>query len=356
MMNALPKSLWGRILVSACYIIIGILGVYILFSKLFAVIAPFVLALGIGRLLQGAVDPLEKRLKLSRRLIGFFLNLILILFLGFVTVLIVNQLISETNHIFEILSKNSEKIIDTVSEFLEGIGDRFPFIYERLDEEVVVGTVIEATNNIISAATAELASALARFIKALPGVLLFFTVFVIASFYFSMDYYTIKEKIKRYLPSFMQKSASEFKEALRSAGLQYIKAYSIILLITFAQLFIGFIIIGLDYTLILALTIALLDMLPVIGTGTVLVPWAAFCLLSGNTARGIGLFIVFAVISITREIIEPKIVGSCIGMHPLLTLVSMYAGYKFFGVLGILLLPVTVMIIKSSVDKVLIKT
>lgn len=350
-MNALPNSVWARVLVISCYIIIGILSIYFLFSKLFAVTAPFIFALAIGRLLQNPISSLEKRLRLPRRLIGFVLTLILILFLGFVTVLISNQLISEAQNIFEILSKNSEKIINSVSSFLEDMGNRFPFIYERLDEEVVLGTVTEAIKNVISTLSAELAQLLTGIIKALPGIMLFFAVFVLACFYFSMDYYKIKEKVKEYLPRFMQNTVSEIKEGMRSAGIQYIKAYSIIMLVNFALLFIGFLVIGIDYALIIALGIALLDMLPVLGMGTILVPWAVIQFLFGNTQQALNILAIFGIISLVREIIEPKVVGNCMGMHPLLTLISMYAGYKFFGVLGIILLPPTVMIIKSFADK-----
>ncbi|MBR5515236.1 MAG: sporulation integral membrane protein YtvI [Clostridia bacterium] len=354
-MNILPQKLWSKILVSACYIIIGILSIYFLFSKIFSVIAPFIFALLLGRILQSPIDSLEKRLHLPRRLIGFTLTLILILFLGFVAVLVGNQLISEGNHIFEILSKNSEKIINTFSSFLEDLGKKFPFIYERLDREVVLGTASEAINNVISTLTAELARFLTATVKAVPGILLFFAVFVIASFYFSMDYCSIKEKIKGYLPKILHKVALDIKDTMRSAGIQYLKAYSIILLITFAQLFIGFIILKTDYALILALVIALLDMLPVLGTGSVLIPWAITEFFMGETRMGIGLLILFAVIAVVREFIEPKIVGNCIGMHPLLTLVSMYAGYRFFGLWGVIFLVPTVMIIKNCLDKYLTK-
>lgn len=350
-MNALPKTLWAKILVISCYIIISILTVYFLFSKLFAVIAPFLFALLIGRVLQNPITSLEKRLKLPRRLIGFILNFILMFFLGFVVFLVTNQLISEAQNIFEKLSKNSSKMIDTVSSLLQNVGERFPFIYERLDEEVLVGTATEALNNFISKASAELARILTNTVKAIPGTLLFFGVFVLASFYFSMDYCKIKGKLKAFLPASLQKTVADIKNTMRSAGIQYLKAYSLIMLINFAQLFIGFIVLKVDYALLLAFAIAFIDVLPVLGMGLILAPWAVIQILVGNTHFGLSILALFGIISLVREIIEPKIVGNCMGMHPLLALFSMYAGYKFFGVSGIILLPPTVMITQNIAKK-----
>ena len=101
----------------------------------------------------------------------------------------------------------------------------------------------------------------------------------------------------------------------------------------------GFLILRVNYATTLALIIALLDMLPVIGTGTVLIPWGIGAIVTGRVGMGIGILVMFGIITVVREVIEPKIVGSSIGMHPLLTLVAMYTGYKLLGLWGILIFP-----------------
>lgn len=347
-MLSLPKQKWAKILVAFCYVIIGILCLYLLFSKVFAIILPFILALAIGRGLQSPIDKLHKRLHLPVRVTGFVLTLTVILFFVFVFVLIANQFISEAQGIFLHLSENADRIVQRVTELFESFTADLPFIFERLNNDVTVGAAGEAVNNIISNLTADIAQLLTATVKAIPGAMLFLVVFVIASFYFSMDYRRIKERIKKFIPPTHTTELTRIKQSLRTTALKYIKAYSLILLITFAELFVGFIIIGNKYALVLALIIALLDMLPVIGTGTILLPWALASYLSGNRREAVSLAIIFAVISIVREFIEPKIVGDCIGMHPLLTLFSMYTGYKLFGVLGLILLPFVIMIVKST--------
>lgn len=353
-MLSLPKQKWAKILVAFCYTIIGILCLYLLFSKIFAIILPFVMALAVGRALQNPVEKLHQRLHLPSRLIGFVLTLTVILFFIFVFALITNQFISEAQGIFLHLSENADRIVQKVTGFFEGFTAELPFVFERLDRDVTVGAAGEAVNNIISNLTAGLAQLLTSAVKAIPGVILFLVVFIIASFYFSMDYCRIKEKIKKLIPQSRSEELARIKKSLRTTALKYIKAYSLILLITFAELFVGFIIIGNKYALVLALIIALLDMLPVIGTGTILLPWALTEYLTGDRREAVSLAVIFAVISIVREFIEPKIVGDCIGMHPLLTLFSMYTGYKLFGVLGLVLLPLIIMIIKNSIyeDKI----
>ena len=349
-MSCLPKPRWAKILVIFCYIIIGVLFLYILFTRLFAIAAPFVFAIAVGRILQSPIEKLHKRLHLPRRLIGFVLNLIVILFFIFVVTLIINQFVSEAQKIFVRLSENSDSIIGSVSGFFDSLAKSVPFIFERLDEDVLVGAATEAVNNIVSRTTTELAEVLTGTIKALPGLILFFTVFIISSFYFSMDYYRVKDKFVSILPAAVRNRLGNMGNGIRTTAVKYIKAYSLILFITFAELFVGFIIIGTEYSMLLALGIAILDMLPVIGTGTVLVPWAIIEFLMGHSGYAIGILVIFAVISVVRELIEPKIVGDCIGMHPLLTLLAMYTGYKLFSVLGILLLPPVVMLIKNSIE------
>ena len=105
-----------------------------------------------------------------------------------------------------------------------------------------------------------------------------------------------------------------------------------------------------SYSFLLALVISFVDILPVLGVGSVLVPWAVFSFVSGRWNFGIGLLIIYGCVTVVRQIAEPKIVGGSIGLHPLATLVSMYAGLKLLGVTGLLIGPVTAIIVKSLFD------
>ena len=338
-MEILPKEKWARILVTCAYIVLTGVGVYLFFGKILSLLAPFLAAFLLGWALFSPAKKLQHRTGINRKILSFILVLILILFIGFVLFLFANQLISEAQKLFERLSKNSSNILSSAADFLDTLGEKFPFIYEYLDREVINGTITEVIKNLITSLSSYLATSLTAVVTKLPDISLFFVVFVIASFYFAIDFPNITESLKNYIPKRFKKISVGITEKTKGILTSYIKAYGILLLVTFALLFVGFLILQINYATTLAIIISLLDMLPVIGTGTVLIPWAIISMIMGGMPRGIGLLILYGVITVIREAIEPKIIGKSIGMHPLLTLISMYAGYKLFGLWGILLLP-----------------
>lgn len=346
-MEYLPKQKWAKILVIAAFIILAGISVYLFFGRILSILLPFALAFLLGRVLQSPLNKLHKRIGLHEKLLGFILITIIIFFVGFVCFLLANQLVSEVQRLFEKLTISSESILSSAADILDKTGKRFPFIYEYLDGEVINGTLTEVLKNTLSALTSRLAAVLTAFVKALPDIGLFFVVFVIAAYYFTMDYDRIVTAAKDILPDRLKAPVRTLAGGLKNAGTSYIKAYSILLLVTFAQLFVGFLVLQINYATTLAVIIALLDMLPVIGTGTILVPWGIICIIMGDYPQGIGILVLFGIISLVREVTEPKIIGNSIGMHPLLTLVAMYVGYKLFGLWGLLILPPALIPVKS---------
>ncbi|MBQ9151486.1 MAG: AI-2E family transporter, partial [Clostridia bacterium] len=110
-------------------------------------------------------------------------------------------------------------------------------------------------------------------------------------------------------------------------------------LLTFCLSFIGLALLRVPYAFILALLLAVVDLLPLLGTGIILIPWALVCLLLGQVKLGIGLLVLYAVATLVRQILEPKLIGDGLGLHPLVSLLSMYAGLRLFGVWGMILAP-----------------
>ena len=125
------------------------------------------------------------------------------------------------------------------------------------------------------------------------------------------------------------------------------RSYAIIMLLTFAELFVGLIIIGNKNAIVIAFLISLFDVLPVLGTGMIMIPWGIIELLRGNIGYGAGLIVIWAVVTVVRNVIEPRIVGRQVGLHPLFTLIAMFVGTKLFGFLGLILLPVGLSIVLS---------
>lgn len=193
--------------------------------------------------------------------------------------------------------------------------------------------------------------------KQIPSVFVAVLVTIISSCFMAADYDWIVNFIKRQMPERYDDKLSKSKHIVFKSIGKLIRSYVIIILITFSELFVGLNILKLvglykdGDVVIIALIVALLDILPVLGTGTFMVPWAIYSLITGKIGLGIGLLVVYAVITVVRQVIEPKIVGGTVGLPSFVTLMAMYVGSQMFGFLGIFLLPISVIIIKLLNDE-----
>ena len=140
------------------------------------------------------------------------------------------------------------------------------------------------------------------------------------------------------------------KEQFVSTIGKYLRAYGLIIFITFTELFIGFSILGVSYSFIIAMITALVDILPVLGTGTILIPWGVYMIFAGNYFLGIGILVLYVLITVVRQVLEPKIVGSYVGLYPLVTLMAMYIGSKVMGFFGLFLFPIAIILLKKLND------
>ena len=125
---------------------------------------------------------------------------------------------------------------------------------------------------------------------------------------------------------------------------------------TFFELYIGLGIMGVDYSFLLALGISFLDALPIFGVGTVLIPWAVLSFITHDFALGFGLVILWALVSVIRQIIEPRIIGGTIGLHPIVTLIGMYVGFRLFSIVGMFLAPAVIIAARTYFGKKVIES
>jgi sporulation integral membrane protein YtvI len=132
---------------------------------------------------------------------------------------------------------------------------------------------------------------------------------------------------------------------------KFIKAYTTLIIITFLELSLGFFILKVPNPFLAAAVVAFVDILPILGTGAVLLPWTIICFIFGNNAMGIGILILYIIITIVRQTLEPRVVGQQIGLHPVVTLICIFVGAQLLGVVGIFLLPVTATILKKLNDE-----
>jgi sporulation integral membrane protein YtvI len=207
----------------------------------------------------------------------------------------------------------------------------------------VLKTVFEKLTTFLSSTT----TFLIEIVTALPTTFIFFIITLIATFFLTKDKYIIRDFIFKQLPTTWGSKLTSLKTDLFMALFGFIKAEFIILSVTFTESFIGLSLIGVDYAFTLAIIIALFDILPVLGTGGIYVPWAIVHLIRGNYVTGIALLVLYGVITVVRYMIEPKIVGQQLGIHPVVTLMSMFAGMKLIGAAGLILGPTAVVALKA---------
>lgn len=337
-----------------CFAIFGVLGVLFL-KYLFVYLIPFLVAWGIAYVIYPLAVELSAKIKISRKICSFIMVVILLTLILSLLFLVGNRLLYEIQNLVNYLTQNSEGIathFKRAFDFINSIGEKIPFL-KNLQDTGLIENLNENISKFISgiwqSIVDELGSAVpnlaAGIVTTLPNILFVSLITVIACFYFALDIDVLHIKLKQILPGKAVDYIRMIKRRIALGFKKYLKAYLLIFGLTFAELFAGFLILSIDYSFVLAILIAFIDFLPVFGTGAILVPWGIILLLMKNYFTGIGILILFAIITIVRQIVEPKIVGKNLGVHPLLTLVTIYLGYKLFGIFGMIFLPIAVMLV-----------
>ena len=346
----LPKEPWKRILVIIAYVAIGLVAAYFVKTYLLNVLLPFIVAYIIAMILHPLVNLVLRKVKLPRRLVVIFLVLGVAAALSLLCYLIVNRIYIELSSIYQnalrVLNEmNSdpeyaENIIDKINGLIPFIdyGEWLTEVWENFDYyfKTVLSSFVGNFTSIVSTLTA--------IINIVPSVLLGIIISVISTYYFTADYNKINAAVIGVLPKKAGDYLVTIKKQLLAACWRFVRAYGLIMLITFLEVFIGLTVLGVRYAFLIALLTAVVDLMPVLGTGTVLIPWGIIDLIAGNYFMGIGLLVLYAIITVIRQILEPKIVGKYVGLYPLLALVSMYVGLKLFGLIGLFGLPLSIVI------------
>ena len=309
---------------------------FIVVRYLFLPLLPFFIAWGVAFVVRPAALFISKKLKLPRRLVSALLAAVAILVglsavvaLGVWGISAAWRFLSDfakDERLFELL----ERIANPISAiFGDGEGAA------RL-EEYLGDTLKGAISSVLSTLVDILTAVATR----VPGVLFFILVTLIAAVYFAIDIERINAFVRRILPKRVGRALVRLKDSFLHVGVRYIRSYLILMSITFVIMLAGFLILRVKNALFLALVISLLDILPLIGVGTVIVPWSVFQLIFGSPVIGIGLIVLLIVHEITRQFAEPRIVGKSLGLHPIVSLVLLYVGYSLFGFFGLLITPV----------------
>lgn len=321
------------------YTCLAVIGIIILFSGflffkyIIGIILPFLIAWGIALLTRAPSAYISSRTRLSERGVRLCLAVLYLLVALFVISLGVYRLSRELMRFFAGLGEGGalrdilERIF-SAQHFLDGIS---PYILEKIG-----GALYELLSSAISAALRVVSSAASH----VPRIILSVLITLIGTAYFAFDLDRIHASLLGLLPKGARVKLSRFKERFVGVLIKYIKAYFYLMLITFVLMLLGLSLIGAPYALLISVIIAALDVLPLIGVGTVLVPWSIFAFIMSEVKLGVGLLVLYLVSTVIRQIIEPKIIGKNLGIHPLAALFVLYFSYSLFGLFGLLLVPV----------------
>lgn len=325
------------------------LAVRLFFRYLVGALLPFLLAYLLSCLLRPLVDRMTARSRRGQRPLSALLVLLVTGGAAFVTVAGVRRALTELEELLPRLGETMEQEnggFSTALDYIWSLSEHLPFLrrFEQtpgfsrfclwLDEAVrnMVGRLFEQLSGFLSAGAVALVSGL-------PTLLLFLTVFLMSCYYFTAEPGVLAEQLTSRLPPPWQTRLTRFRRGAGRSLRRYFRACLLMALVTFSEMLVGLSVLRMPYPFLLALLIAAVDFLPVLGTGTVLIPWGVVELLLGHTFSGLGLLLLYAVSAVLRELIEPHLVGRSLGLHPLLSLLSVYAGFRLFGVPGMIITP-----------------
>ncbi len=316
----------------------GIAGVYLFFRYLFAVLLPFLIAWGVALLLHPLNTRICKKTGIPLRAVSLITVLLALLLLFGGLWLIVARLVGEIRGFVGYLTENPDLLTSLVERlrpyFAEGgaedtVGE-LELLWQNLRRMLIGGL-----EQLLSGIPAWVGSA----VLTLPSFLLFLLICIIAAFYFSLDLSLVNGFVRALLPARFAGSLGRWREGAFRTGRGYLRSYLTLMGLTWFLLLLGFLLFGVPYALSLSLLFAVLDLLPVIGVGTLLIPWSLYLFATGTPGLAIGLLVLYGVIAVVRQIAEPRLLGSSLGIHPIVSLFSLYAGAKFFGLAGMLIGP-----------------
>ncbi|RNB89553.1 sporulation integral membrane protein YtvI [Brevibacillus fluminis] len=319
---------------------------------------PFLISILIALAINPLVNLLSNRAKFPRWL-GVIIALILLLAIvvGAVTLVVtftvieIGNLTAKLPHTLNELSGYVQSFI--TQETLNGIYNRIQFMYAQLDpsyQETVKDTIGKTVSS-ISQGSKQFAlnflDAVKTLLLSLPNLATVFVISLMGAFFISKDFYLWRNRFRRILPQRVNSRMDTVILDLRNALVGFIKAQITLVAITAVIVIIGLLIMGVPYAVTIGLLTGVVDLLPYLGTGTIFVPWIVYMFFKGNYSLVIGLSILYAVVLIVRQIIEPKVVAENVGLDPLLTLVALFIGYSLFGFLGLIVGPVSLVLINA---------
>lgn len=336
-----------KILIPLFFIVaVWLVAIYIV-PPLFVWLLPFVAAYGVSCMVRPIAQFLSKKYGVRKKAAHVIAYVFILstagLFLGYIVMRIITELVN--------FAREVPLLIEELPDFY-ALGDNIRQILASFIPTDFAGIISDISVSIeqslytaLSTISGNILSGVADFAATLPDLGLFAVVFILCSFFFSVDYDRISVAIMLQVPKSMRDKTIKAKDYAFTALIKYFRGMVTMSFIVYVLLLAGFLILRINYAYLTALLVAIVDFFPLLGTGIVLIPWGIFTIVTGELFKGIGLLAVWGCVMLIRQLIEPKVMGKALGLHPLITLIAAYTGYKVYGIIGAILFPILTLVI-----------
>lgn len=351
-------------IINFIYVAIFIGLYYFTINYAFGYIFPFVFAAALSVFLQRPIKSITQKLHIkAHSAVSIILVLLIVVVILGTAAGLLFALGSELKEFFTYMFSNISSLSDLVDEgerlamdllsrFPKGVGDALGGYVTDFFHKI--GS--KSTGIDMSVLSAPISGAW-NVVKGIPSLFLTMLVTVVSCVFMTADYEIIKKMLLGFCREENRQKLINTKRTITRGVSKLFKAYATLMIITFTEMFIGLSFMKLigvykgGYIAIIAFVTCIVDIIPVLGTGTVILPWAVYSFITGNVGLGIGLIVLYAVITVLRQVIEPKLVANQVGLPAIVTIAAMFIGARVFGAFGIILLPLTVIILKLMYDE-----
>lgn len=328
-------------LTNFAYWAIVVFGVYLALEYLLPISVPFIF----GILIAWLVIWISRKVKCTNRYFRIGLTVLVYGVIGLVIVLLIAKGVSGIsgliNWLPQVYENKLHPFVTTVYEWcVETIRLLDPALISAL--EMLLESALSALKNLVSSLSGVAVNLVSGLATGIPNLILSLLAMIFSTVFVVADYERIASFAGEHIPQGIKKVLLKIRIYLTDTLFVVIRSYVLIMLLTFTELSILFSLFGIQYPVVKAAVIAVLDIMPILGTGGIMIPWAVTSLVLGYTKLGLQLFLIYAIVTVVRNYVEPKIVGTQLGLHPIITLVAMFIGLRLFGFWGLFGLPVAI--------------
>jgi sporulation integral membrane protein YtvI len=326
------------------------MGAYLVVKHLLFAIAPIIIAFLLSAAVYYTAGKISAKVKIPRGVCAVFLLTAIIALLGIGIFYACRQILLEVKTILDDGGIQSLPFFEKLIETLKGI--RLTSVFVTQTEEYATEQLDPLIARLLSSLESGTSAVLSRLVSTAPTALISGILTLICCYYLSVNFDRVLNFLLCIMPMSVRRAAIALKSGVLSVAWGYLRGSAILFLVTFFEVLVGLLILCPSYAWLWALIIAAIDVLPVFGAGAVLIPWAIACFFNGEYALGVGLLVMYMIITVVRQIAEPYVLGKGLGLNQLVSLTAMLIGFRLYGAIGMLISPMIVsMFIKIKQEK-----